>query len=211
MKGITTLLFDIDGTVLDTKEFILQATEFALRALGHNVPERDFISKIVGTPFPQYYLDLGGSIEHAPKLVELHRLFQFENFHLSKPFNNTVETLLALKNKKYKIAAVTTRSKKTSIQTIMNAGLLDVFDTIVSFEDTGGKKPDPAPLFQALEILGETADRAVMIGDSHLDIQAGKNAGVKTIRATYGFHQDKLDEPKPDFTIDDIKDLLKLL
>jgi phosphoglycolate phosphatase-like HAD superfamily hydrolase len=115
MKGVTTLLFDIDGTVLDTREFIFQATEFALRALGHEVPERSVISRVVGTPFPQYYLDLGGSIEHVHKLAELHRFFQVENFHLSKPFTNTMETLLALKEKKYKIAAVTTRSKTTSI------------------------------------------------------------------------------------------------
>jgi pyrophosphatase PpaX len=93
----------------------------------------------------------------------------------------------------------------------MNAGLLDIFDTIVSFEDAGGQKPDPAPLLQALQILGETPDRAVMIGDSHLDIEAGRNAGVQTIRATYGFHKEKLEEPNPDFMIDDIKDLLKLL
>ena len=50
-----------------------------------------------------------------------------------------------------------------------------------------------------------------MIGDSHFDIEAGKNAGTKTIRATYGFHTDKLNEPRPDYFINDISDLLKLL
>lgn len=211
MQGITTLLFDIDGTLLDTSDFIIKATEHALTSLGYSVPERTIIAKEVGIPFPQYYIDLTGEDKNAEKLIEAHRDFQYKNYNLAKLFPNALETLKSLKEKKYKIAAVTSRSNKTSHQTLLDAKIFDLFDTIISFEDAKALKPDPAPLLKALERLHEIPEHAVMIGDSHLDVEAGKNAGTKTVRATYGFHNDNLHIPKPDFFIDDISDLLKIL
>ncbi len=211
MDKITTLLFDIDGTVLDTREFILQATEFALASLGYPVPERSVIEKEVGVPFPQYYINLIGADKDIEKLINAHREFHYKNYHLAKLFPNTLETLKLLKEKGYKLAAVTTRSKKTSHQTLIDTGIFDLFDVVISLEDAHEPKPHPAPLLKALELLSETPDHAVMIGDSHLDIEAGKNAETKTIRATYGFHKDNIDNPKPDHVIDDISELLLFL
>lgn len=210
MENIKVLLFDIDGTVLDTTEFIIQATEYALASLGYNVPERSVIHSVVGVPFPDYYIQLAGEDKNIEKLIEKHREFQYANFNLAKPFPGAIETLKNLKDKGYKLAAVTSRSKKTSHQTLIDNGIFDFFDTIISFEDASGLKPDPAPLLKALENLNEKAENAVMIGDSHLDIEAGINAKTKTIRAGYGFHKDNLHNPEPDFIIDDINDLNKI-
>ncbi len=211
MKGITTLLFDIDGTVLDTTEFILQATEHALKVCGYSVPDRSVICSTVGKSFPGYYLDLAGDDADTDKLITTHRDFQLEHFDLSIPFKNTVEVLKELKARGYKLAAVTTRHKHTSHPTLIKAGIFDLFSVIITTDLVKKTKPDPAPLLMAMEYLKETPDKAVMIGDSHLDIQAGKNAGTKTIRAVYGFHAESLHDPEPDFVIEDIKDLLKLL
>lgn len=211
MKDITTLLFDVDGTLLDTGEFILQAAEHALSSLGYEVPERSIISSNVGKPFPDFYFNLTGSHEHTEKLIDNHRGFQYSNYHLAKLFPNVPETLKTLKSKGYKLGAVTTRSKKTAHPTLVNAGIFDLFDVIICGGDTKELKPHPEPLLKALEHLGEVPEKAVMIGDSNLDIQAGKNAGTKTVRVTYGFHKDNLKEPEPDFFIEDISDLLKLL
>lgn len=210
MEKITTLLFDVDGTLLDTKEFIIQATEHALRTLGYPAVERSVIAGNVGKSFPDYYLNLSGSKKDIEKLIDTHRAFQLLNFNLVKLFPHTLQTLQSLKQKGYKLAVITTRSKLTSIQTLKNAGIFDLFDIVISGEDAEGIKPDPAPLFKALEIMGEIPERAVMIGDSHLDIEAGINTGTKTVRVKYGFHTDRLDEPSPDFFVDDIKDLLRL-
>ena len=117
MDKITTLLFDIDGTLLDASEFILQATEHALLTLGYAVPERSVIAKNVGKSFPDYYFALTGLNKDTEKLIDAHRAFQYSNFNLAKLFPNTLETLKILKGKEYKLAAVTTRSKKTSHQT----------------------------------------------------------------------------------------------
>ena len=211
MKGITTLLFDIDGTVLNTEEFILKATEHSLATLGYSVPDRSVIKKVVGMPFPDYYFMLAGINADADKLIEAHRNFQFKNFSLSVPFTNSVKVLKKLKEKGYKLAAITTRHKNSSHRTLIQAGVFDLFDTIITTDLVKETKPDPTPLLKALEILKEIPSHAVMIGDSHFDIQAGKNAGTKTIRATYGFHKDNLHNPRPDYFIDDIKDLLDII
>jgi pyrophosphatase PpaX len=211
MEGITTILFDIDGTVLDTREFIIRATEHALSSLGYRVPERSIIESTVGMPFPDYYHILAGPDADADKLIEAHRNFQYSNFNLARLFPKTIEVLNYLKNKNYKLGAVTTRSKTTINQNLIDTKIFDLFDTVVSFEDTKKLKPNPEPLLKALGKLNETPEKAVMIGDSHLDIEAGKNAGTKTIRAAYGFHSDNLHNPEPNFIIDDIGDLLKIL
>lgn len=211
MKEITTLLFDIDGTLLDTSEFIFQATEHALATLKYPVPERSFMGKFVGIPFLDYYVNIAGSSKDVEKLMDIHREFQHSNFHLAELFTSTAETLRKLKERGYKLGAVTSRSKKTSEQTLIDAGIFDLFDVVLSAEDTKDLKPHPEPLLKALKHMKEIPERAIMIGDSHLDVEAGKNAGTKTIRATYGFHKDNLHNPEPDFFISDIKDLLDLL
>src|SRR3989344_6081114 len=182
MQGITTLLFDVDGTILDTREFIIQATIHALSTLGYPVPERSVIAQNVGKIFPEYYGTLAGSTEKLKELIDEHRNFQYSNFNLSVSFPNTVSTLKTLKDKGYKMAAVTTRSRKTSEQPMRDAGVFDFFDTIITGEEVQEAKPHPEPLLKALQNLNELPERAVMIGDSHLDVEAGKNAGTKMVR-----------------------------
>jgi len=211
VKNITTILFDIDGTLLDTREFILQAFEHALRTHEYEVPDREEISAQVGKHLEECYIALSGSKKSLQKLVQAHKNFQDQNFHLSAMFLGVRETLEHLRGKGYKIAAVTTRFKRTAFQTLKDADILDFFDAVIYGDDVAAVKPDPEPLFKALQILNEKPEYTVMIGDSHLDIEAGKNAGTKTIRATYGFHKDQMHEPEPDLFIEDIKDLLKIL
>jgi pyrophosphatase PpaX len=211
MNSITAILFDIDGTILDTTEFIIQATEHALSTLGYKVSERALIAKTVGVHFPEYYFLLAGKDADTDKLIEEHRAFQYENYHLVRPFPGAFDTLKSLHEKGYKLAAVTTRSRKTSYQTLADAGIFELFDTVVYWEDVKEHKPHPEPLFKALELLDVVPENTVMVGDSHLDIEAGKNAGTKTIRAAYGFHKDNLHTPEPDVIIQDIRDLLKIL
>ncbi len=209
MAQTQALLFDVDGTLLDTRDFILSATEHALATFGFPVPDRSIIANLVGKPFPEYYEKLTG-LADSTALQKAHRDFQLSHLHLSVLFPNTLNTLTTLKERGYKLAVITTRSKITSLETLRQAGIDNLFEIIISGEDASEVKPHPAPLFKALEKLALLPASAVMIGDSHLDIQAGKNAGTKTIRATYGFHTDQLHETAPDHIINDIQELLAL-
>jgi pyrophosphatase PpaX len=210
MNTTTALLFDVDGTLLDTRDFIIKATEHALATHGHPVPERSVIARLVGQPFDQYYETLTG-LKDNKVLQDTHRIFQLANLHLSVLFPGVVETLVYLKNKGYELAVVTTRSKKTSLETLRQAQIDPFFNVIISAEDATEVKPHPAPLFKALEGLGVAPQNAIMIGDTQLDVLAGKNAGTQTVRVTYGFHTDNLHEPEPDFIINTINELQTIL
>lgn len=208
--GITSLLFDLDGTVLDTREFILAALEYSLAKHGYTVPERLVLSKFVGRPLYEIYGSIIGS-EEVDSLLAAHREFQQANFHLSKPYPHTLETLTELRRQGFRMGIVTSRAKAGVLETMKQGGVHDLFDAVVGGDEVPFMKPDPGHVMKALELIGSEPARALMIGDSHIDVEAGNNAGVRTVRGTYGFNTEQLHDPEPDFFIEDIKDLLNIL
>ncbi len=210
--SITTLLFDIDGTLLDTSEFIIQAYEHTFKAHGLPAPSRDVIRKSIGKPLTECYQSfVPEQKKDAQVFAETHRQFQLNNLQLSQPFPHTHATLTQLRDAGFKMSACTTRSKTTALDTLRNAGLLEYFEVVLCLEDTSLLKPHPEPLLKALAHMHKKPTDAVMIGDSHVDVVAGKNAGTKTIRALYGVNQEHLHNPEPDASIHDISELVALL
>jgi pyrophosphatase PpaX len=212
MKKIEAVLFDVDGTLLDTREFIYQAYRHTLQSHGLPVRSLDEIAVIMSTgkSLQESYRYFSPTYDIG-KLCETHRTFQAENLSLSVPFPNTHKTLKELKDAGVKTAAITTRSKRTSIKTLATSGLADYFDVILSGEDVERPKPHPEALLKVLKQLEIQPEKAVMVGDTEADILAGKSAGTKTIGVSYGFHGFKIAEVNPDFIIDDIADLLPVV
>lgn len=210
MREIEAVLFDVDGTLLDTTEFIYQAYEHTFNNHGISPPTREELGKMMGKPLEEYYRFFAPNTD-TNQLCETHRTFQAENLSLCIPFPNTRSTLTELKKAGLKIAAVTTRSKRTSVDTLRVANLLNLIDTIISREDVENLKPHPEPLFKALEQLKVEPKNAVMIGDTDIDIKAGKNAGTKTIGASYGFQGNKIIDSNPDYVVDDIAETVPLI
>ena len=212
MRKIIAALFDVDGTLLNTAEFVYQA--FVHTFQTHGLPGRstDEIAAVMGKPLEEMYRHFSASAsEDVSEICETHRSFQAENLHLSVPFANTQETLRRLKDAGVKIAAVTTRSRRTSIKTLEMSCIIDYFDAIISGEDVNYPKPHPEPLFKALQQLEVEPEKAVMIGDTEADILAGKNAKVMTIGVSYGFHGSHIAGSKPDFIVEDIVDIIPIL
>lgn len=210
MEDIQAILFDVDGTLLDTNEFIFQAFEHTITTQGFTSQTREQIRNVIGKNLEDCYTLLTGCT-HPADLVEAHRAFQENNYHLSTPFQNTIETLTKLKESGFKIAVITTRFKRTSIQTLANAKILEFFDLVLSGDDVKNLKPHPESLEKALEFFDIAPQQAAMVGDTHVDVLAGKNAGTKTIGVTYGFGGEKIKEHNPDFVVEDIADILKVL
>jgi pyrophosphatase PpaX len=207
---IKAVLFDVDGTLLDTKEFVYQAYEHVLKSYDFNNVSRNEITLVMGEPLEKCYEVLTG-LNDVGQLVNEHREFQLNNLGLSKPFKNATPVLKKIKENGIKIAAITTRSKITSVKTLKNAGLLEYIDTVISGEDVINKKPNPEGLIKSLEIFNVSRDEAVMVGDTKVDVLAGKNAKVKTIGIMNGFHGERLRESNPDFIVSDIEDILQII
>jgi len=206
---IKTVLFDIDGTLLDTSEFILQAFEYSLKLNGITEIERKHIVERLGPSLFEMYKLLTPNI-NTELLVKTHRDFQNENLHLSKAFPGADETLEALKDMELKIAAVTTRSNQNSIHTLELAGIKKYFDMIISFEDVKKPKPDPEGILKVLDTFKLKPEHAIMVGDTSVDIEAGKNAGTVTVGITHGMKGEDVKKSKPDYLISSIPELLEL-
>ena len=206
---ITTVLLDVDGTLLDTREFILQAFEHSIARHGLAYPGRDHMAAQVGLPLEQIYAAIRADL--GPDLVEAHRSFQEGHQHLAVAFPGTARTLTLLRQRGLQLAAVTSRSHRTSVRSLEVSGLFELFDAIVSAEDAEALKPDPAPLRHALAVLGADAAGAVMVGDTAADILAGRALGIRTVGVTYGFGGRSVLEHAPDAVIEDIAELVAAL
>ena len=207
---LSAVLFDVDGTLLDTTEFIYGGFDHTLAAHGHAPTERTAYARVMGKPLDVCYIELAPGGDPV-LLCETHRVWQADNLHLSVAFPEADAVLRRLRDAGLRLAAITSRSRRTSVRTLELAGLAGYLDLVLSAEDAGAIKPDPAPLLLALERLGVPPAAAVMVGDTDADILAGKAAGVRTVGVTYGFHGPDVAAAGPDATIDRLDELPLLL
>ncbi len=178
MKAV---LFDIDGTLLNTHEFIVSAYEYALASIGKTITRAE----------AEAYLRVGknlfGTYEHmhpeenTELLAQRLHEYQRDKFHLIQPFDGARDVLTELKRAGYKLAAVTNRSRSSAIPSLEQTELNEFFDARICPEDTLRTKPDPEHIHTALRALGLEAEQAWMVGDTHADIEAAHSAGVRSI------------------------------
>ncbi|MCL4232460.1 MAG: HAD-IA family hydrolase [Dehalococcoidia bacterium] len=209
-RPLRAVLLDIDGTILDTREFIFAAFEHAF--LHHRLPPppREELSRHVGQR-ELHHIYSGFAEEFAAAMTELHRDFQAANLELAVPYPGAEAVLSRLTRAGLRLAAVTSRSVRTSARTLELNGLAGYFATVVSAEDVQRLKPHPEPLLAALERMGRPPEAAVMVGDTAADMEAGRAAGLFTVAATYGFQGPGVLDSAPDAAIGAIGELPRLL
>lgn len=203
-------LFDIDGTILDTGEYIFQAYKYTLALhLKKEVTWEDVVP-VLGLPFDQCYRLLT-NLEEVDYLMECHHQYQTKNPQLVKPYEHTLQALRSLKKAGVAIGAVTSHSGELLTRNLKNAGIDKFFKVIVTPFEVKNPKPHPESVFKALEVLKIKPNKAIFIGDSKADIAAGKAAGVKTIAALYGFNGEKIMDMKPDYAVSDIQEVVPII
>jgi len=210
-KPITTLLFDFDGTLLDTNELIIQTFQYVLGSHYPGKYERIDILPFLGPTLYETFDSVDP--ENTESLIEEYRAWN-KSMHdeLSSEFDGVSETLRLLKTAGMKMAIVSTKKKDMVIRGL---GLLDaegVFDEVITMDDVVKTKPDPEPILLALDRLGATADEALMIGDNYHDIVGGQNAGVRTVGVAWSAKGEEfLQSFNPDFMLHHISDLLQIV
>ena len=204
------LLFDLDGTIINTTEFVYQAFEHTLNEHGHDPIDRAELSKLMGLPLHDTYQRIT-TLKEIHHLFQTHDEFQQKNLQLAVPFPNTIETIQKIREKGIKTAVLTRRARRSALQTLEQNDMIALFDTIIAFDDVTAPKPDAEPVLKALANLQVYPENAMMIGDTDLDVGAGKNAGVTTVAVAYGFQGETVKELKPDFIINSIEELLPII
>jgi len=203
-------LFDVDGTIINTGEYIFQAYKYTLELHLKQKVTWEGVIPVLGLPFKECYQILT-NLEEVDYLMETHHQYQVQNSDSVKAYENTLKTLRKLKKAGVAIAAVTSHTGELLIRNLKIAGIDKYFKVIVTPTNVIKPKPNPESVLKALDILKIKPERSVFIGDSPADIKAGKAAGVTTIAALYGFHGEKLLESKPDFVVKDIKEIIPII
>lgn len=203
------VLFDVDGTLLDTWDFVYLAVKHTLKTEGKSVTEEN-IKNAMGRTLAEYYKTLLPDID--PKnLVKLHREFQEVNYSLIKSFPKVRKTLKNLKKSGYLLVAISNRARESVRRSLKLSKIYSLFNLILTPEDVKHAKPHKEHIHKALTNLVVRPQDAYMVGDTDQDILAGRAAGVKTVGVTYGFWGKDIAKHKPDYLIDKIEDLLKIL
>ena len=210
-KTIEAAIFDVDGMILDTREFIFQAYEYTLAKHGHDVPDRVVIARQIGRSLPDCYEAFAPNGELIT-LCDTHHEFQAEQLHLISPYDGLVNMLDTLQEEGIKLGAFSSR-KGNLVPSLENAGILHYFGVVVQGDDVKNHKPHPEGLLKALDVLGVKPAHAAMLGDAAVDIEAGKAASVAlTVGITHGFGtREELEAAAPDFIVHDLHSIPPLL
>lgn len=204
------VLFDVDGTLIDSWDFIFGAVKHALKKHGHTISEEVIVSAMGGRSLLDYYKFLLPKTDWE-EIAKSHDEFQQDKFDLGKPFPAAKRILKKLKSQGYLMGAVSNRTRESLKITLDRAEFSPFFDIVVSAEDVQNPKPHPEHVQAALTYLKVEPDNSFMVGDTKHDIEAGKKAGVKTIGVTYGFLGTDIENHNPDFVIDNLEELLKVI
>lgn len=208
---ITTILFDLDGTLIDTNDLIITSYLHTLEKYYPGKYQREDVLPFMGPTLWEAF----GTVD--PDRVE-DLVLEYRNFNLAnhdllvKEFAGVAETVATLKEKGYKLGIVTTKLHDTVMKGLRLMNLDSFFECIIALDHVEKAKPDPEPIFKALEQLNSTPEEAIMVGDNYHDILAGKNAGTKTAGVAWSIKgHDFLAKFEPDYILENMADLLTIL
>ncbi|MDQ3698155.1 MAG: HAD-IA family hydrolase [Gemmatimonadota bacterium] len=207
------VLFDLDGTLIDSIELLLSSFRYAFAtAVGRVPPDEAWIAGI-GMPLVTQMRMLAEREADVEPLVVAYRSYQREHHdRLLREFEGARETLALLLERGHPMALVTSKIVELAVRALDFTGLSKYLDVIVGCDTCARHKPDPEPVLIAVERLGYTTSEAVFVGDSPHDIAAGNAAGVATIAALWGpFDRQTLEKAAPHHRIERITDLPPLL
>jgi len=212
---VRLVVFDLDGTLVDSAADLAKATNQALLDVSPNAEPLplDLVKAFVGDGASVL---IARTLRHAgidlpvqavkPVFLARYRECLLETTRL---YPGVEETLAALGDRT--LAVLTNKAGEWSRVILDGLGVGDRFRLIWGPDDAGGHKPDPAGLLRILEATGFPPEQAAIVGDSGVDVAAGRAAGVLTVGVTYGLSPVSLVTTPPDVQIDDIRDLPSVL
>ena len=206
-------LFDLDGTLIDSIELILDSARHAFAGREGHVPsDAEWLSG-VGIPLATMFRRYARDETEVEALIAKYREHQLANHdRLTRCYDQVVETVDFIRAAGHPCGIVTSKTGWLARRGLDHVGLGAHFDVIIGCDSCDRHKPDPEPVLMALEQLGYRPDEAVFVGDSVHDMLAGNAAGVATVAALWGpFSREDLAASNPRYYLDRIVDLPTLL
>ncbi|AVQ99843.1 pyrophosphatase PpaX [Oceanobacillus iheyensis] len=207
--SIRTILFDLDGTLIDTNELIIASFMHTFSHYGMTYT-REEVVQFNGPPLLDTFQKIAPDLaEEMVKTYRAHNLTVHDSYVTAFP--HVTETIAALKEQGLKLGIVSTKMRKGVNMGLTLTGLATYMDTIITLDDVTQAKPHPEPVLKAVQALGADLETTLMVGDNYHDIESGKNAGVKTAGVAWSDKGSSfLEGYNPTYMLKDMRDLLQL-
>lgn len=206
------MLFDLDGTLIDSTEAILESFGKAYEKCGGKFPKDEEITTLIGLPLEIMFIQLGVNESEAMKYVTAYKE-HYRTIHTQKTelLPNVVEAI-EMAHKSARLGVVTTKTGKYSRELLEHFDLMKYFDVLIGYEDVTNLKPHPEPILKALDLLGYSSETvSYMIGDTISDILAAKEANITSIGVLCGYGKKNELEENANFLTKDVFDAVKLV
>jgi len=210
---LNTILFDLDGTLVDTNEIIIQSYQHAYSThLPHKQPDRETIIDEIGPPLRTIFKRYTDDSDLVDKLIETYLEHYTKHEHdLFYLYPGVESTLEKLKKAGYNLAIVTSKYLTSAEPSIEHFNLRKYFDVIVTLGDVQHPKPAAEPVQKALEHF-DNVGKAIMIGDNDSDIVSGQNAGVLSAGVAWSIKGEAfLRQAKPNYMLKEMDDIFKII
>lgn len=210
---IHTLLFDLDGTLIDSIRLILDSYHHTVRT--HGLPPRTDAQWLagIGTPLRVVFAELAEHPEQMERLIATYRDYNLTHHDAQViPYVGAPELIRRVKDLGYRTGLVTSKNRPGALRGLKLAGIADRFDVLVCADDVEHPKPHPEPVLKALALIGARAEETLFVGDSVHDMRCGRDAGVLTAAVLWGpFGRGDLETTMPDYWLETPEDLLQIL
>ena len=212
-KNIDLILFDLDGTLVDSRKDITNAVNFTLKKIGLKGKTLEEVTSYIGGGVGNLIRRVvgknrGNLFGRAVSIFE--EYYRKHSTEESRLYPGVADVLEHFKNKRK--ALVTNRNYEFAVLTLKALGIYDYFENVFGGDNNSCVKPSSCQLDKAISELKADKNETIMVGDMHIDVLAGKNAGITTCAVTYGIG-DKEDilKAKPDYVIGDILELKDII
>ena len=211
---IDTILFDFDGTIMDTNDIVYASMQHTFITLTGEKGDEQTIFDTFGEPLGDVLMKLFPEFDVEESLA-IYRGYQFKHYEeMIELFPGVEEMIAWMHEKGYKLGLVTNRLRNSTVIGMKKYGLDEIFGSIVACDEAEKNKPYAEPVLLALEQLNSIPEKAIFVGDSANDILSGKNANVKTVRVAWALASDGSHDESdvtPDYVIDTPEELIDLL
>ncbi|MEC0179411.1 pyrophosphatase PpaX [Paenibacillus favisporus] len=209
---IDTVLFDLDGTIIDTNELIISSFMHVLEKHVQPPLTREVIIPKMGMTLEQQLQFFSGS-EDVTHFHQAYRTYNDAHHdEMVQPFPHVLEVIKELDRRGITMGVVTTKNKPGTFRVLEMFGLDKYMKAIVTVMDVEHPKPHPEPVLMAIKQLGVDPAATLMVGDSPVDIQSAKAAGARSAGVAWSLKGEKvLREYNPDYILHDMTDLYSLV
>src|SRR6266436_6778433 len=211
-SAVRAFLFDLDGTLIDSKLDLVNSVNFMLLEMQRDVLPLATVASYIGHGAPKLVADvLGPDAAEADRKRGLEIFlahYSKHNLDATRAYPGVVEGLEALQDRP--LAVLTNKPKKMSVEILEALGLLKYFHAVYGGDSFEKKKPDPAGAQAILKNLGAQPQEAAMVGDSDVDIKTARNAGMLAIAVNYGFGQHDRQAQPADLYVDSLLEIAAL-